>query len=190
MLATPPTKRWHASRWSWKLRSNLETRQVSQHEIPYNGGSFLKARQKQRYIQHICWNDCVYGWNTVCFICSQTGSCNLSCLRQRMEKQVKTYIKALKKSINQERFLIRVAGLEYEVAQKLPQAAPIQENCGPGWERDSGRCGKIGDLLYGALRHIRTMVIVTCNADITCNLSTLVVRCTFNVHFMKTSCTV
>ncbi|KAG8002525.1 signal peptide protein, partial [Nibea albiflora] len=69
-----------------------------------------------------------------------TGHCNLSCLRQRMEKQVKTYIKALKKSINQERFLIRVAGLEYEVAQKLPQAAPIQENCGPGWERDSGRC--------------------------------------------------
>nr|XP_019951508.1 PREDICTED: signal peptide, CUB and EGF-like domain-containing protein 3 [Paralichthys olivaceus] len=69
-----------------------------------------------------------------------TGSCNLSCLRQRMEKQVKTYIKALKKSINQERFLIRVAGLEYEVAQKLPQAAPIQENCGPGWERESGRC--------------------------------------------------
>uniref|UniRef100_A0A4W6DDG5 Signal peptide, CUB and EGF-like domain-containing protein 2 n=1 Tax=Lates calcarifer TaxID=8187 RepID=A0A4W6DDG5_LATCA len=66
--------------------------------------------------------------------------CNLSCLRQRMEKQVKTYIKALKKSINQERFLIRVAGLEYEVAQKLPQAAPVQENCGPGWERDSGRC--------------------------------------------------
>lgn len=62
-----------------------------------------------------------------------------------MEKQVKTYIKALKKSINQERFLIRVAGLEYEVAQKLPQAAPVQENCGPGWERDSGRCGKTGE---------------------------------------------
>lgn len=59
-----------------------------------------------------------------------------------MEKQVKTYIKALKKSINQERFLIRVAGLEYEVAQKLPQATPVQEICGPGWERDSGRCGK------------------------------------------------
>uniref|UniRef100_A0AAQ6A4D7 Signal peptide, CUB and EGF-like domain-containing protein 2 n=1 Tax=Amphiprion ocellaris TaxID=80972 RepID=A0AAQ6A4D7_AMPOC len=75
-----------------------------------------------------------------------TGSCNLSCLRQRMEKQVKTYIKALKKSINQERFLIRVAGLEYEVAQKLPQATPIPENCGPGWERDSGRCGKIREL--------------------------------------------
>uniref|UniRef100_A0AAZ3SDH4 Signal peptide, CUB and EGF-like domain-containing protein 3 n=1 Tax=Oncorhynchus tshawytscha TaxID=74940 RepID=A0AAZ3SDH4_ONCTS len=70
-----------------------------------------------------------------------TGSCNLSCLRQRMEKQVKTYIKALKKSINQERFLIRVAGLEYEVAQKLPQVASAgHENCGPGREKDSGRC--------------------------------------------------
>ena len=59
-----------------------------------------------------------------------------------MEKQVKTYIKALKKSINQERFLIRVAGLEYEVAQKLPQITSGQENCGPGREKDSGRCGK------------------------------------------------
>lgn len=64
------------------------------------------------------------------------------CQRQRIEQQMKSYIKALKKSINQERFLIRVAGLEYEVAQKLPQAAVRQENCGPGREKDSGRCGK------------------------------------------------
>ena len=84
------------------------------------------------------------------------GSCNLSCLRQRMEKQVKTYIKALKKSINQERFLIRVAGLEYEVAQKLPQAAPSQENCGPGWERDSGRCGKTMERDQGSLPTLLT----------------------------------
>lgn len=55
---------------------------------------------------------------------------------------MKSYIKALKKSINQERFLIRVAGLEYEVAQKLSQPAAKQENCGPGREKDSGRCGK------------------------------------------------
>ncbi|KAG7251960.1 hypothetical protein CRUP_016533, partial [Coryphaenoides rupestris] len=62
---------------------------------------------------------------------------------ERMEKQVKTYIKALKKSINQERFLIRVAGLEYEVAQKLPQtASALENNCGPGREKDSGKCGK------------------------------------------------
>uniref|UniRef100_A0A9J8CYH0 Signal peptide, CUB and EGF-like domain-containing protein 3 n=1 Tax=Cyprinus carpio carpio TaxID=630221 RepID=A0A9J8CYH0_CYPCA len=69
-----------------------------------------------------------------------SGNCNIMCQRQRMEQQMKSYIKALKKSINQERFLIRVAGLEYEVAQKLPQAALRQENCGPGREKDSGRC--------------------------------------------------
>ncbi|KAI2649440.1 Signal peptide, CUB and EGF-like domain-containing protein 3 [Labeo rohita] len=69
-----------------------------------------------------------------------TGNCNIMCQRQRIEQQMKSYIKALKKSINQERFLIRVAGLEYEVAQKLPQAAVRQENCGPGREKDSGRC--------------------------------------------------
>ncbi|XP_059384417.1 signal peptide, CUB and EGF-like domain-containing protein 3 isoform X1 [Carassius carassius] len=69
-----------------------------------------------------------------------TGNCNMMCQRQRMEQQMKSYIKALKKSINQDRFLIRVAGLEYEVAQKVPQAGLRQENCGPGREKDSGRC--------------------------------------------------
>uniref|UniRef100_A0A8C1KVI0 Signal peptide, CUB and EGF-like domain-containing protein 2 n=1 Tax=Cyprinus carpio TaxID=7962 RepID=A0A8C1KVI0_CYPCA len=69
-----------------------------------------------------------------------SGNCNMMCQRQRMEQQIKSYIKALKKSINQERFLIRVAGLEYEVAQKVPQAGLRQENCGPGREKDSGRC--------------------------------------------------
>lgn len=85
-----------------------------------------------------------------------------------MEKQVKTYIKALKKSINQERFLIRVAGLEYEVAQKLPQTAPIHENCGPGWERESGRCGKTGELGW------RCFTVLSC--------STRDVKYTLNVH--------
>lgn len=74
------------------------------------------------------------------------------CQRQRMEQQMKSYIKALKKSINQERFLIRVAGLEYEVAQKLSQPAAKQENCGPGREKDSGRCGKWVQKPYGFMR--------------------------------------
>uniref|UniRef100_A0A3Q1D0C1 Signal peptide, CUB and EGF-like domain-containing protein 2 n=1 Tax=Amphiprion ocellaris TaxID=80972 RepID=A0A3Q1D0C1_AMPOC len=111
-----------------------------------------------------------------------TGSCNLSCLRQRMEKQVKTYIKALKKSINQERFLIRVAGLEYEVAQKLPQATPIPENCGPGWERDSGRCGKIRELdqdcLAMMVRCIRFKSQESeCNLNAASNLLDITVEC-------------
>ncbi|KAL6483640.1 hypothetical protein MHYP_G00085120 [Metynnis hypsauchen] len=69
-----------------------------------------------------------------------TGSCDLSCVRKQMEQKMKSSIKALKKSINQERFLIRVAGLEYEVAQKGAHAADKHENCGPGREKDSGRC--------------------------------------------------
>ncbi|TSL61128.1 Signal peptide, CUB and EGF-like domain-containing protein 3 [Bagarius yarrelli] len=69
-----------------------------------------------------------------------TGNCDLNCVRKQMEQKMKSSIKALKKSINQERFLIRVAGLEYEVAQKVTQSADKQEHCGPGRERDSGRC--------------------------------------------------
>uniref|UniRef100_A0A3B4EBT6 Signal peptide, CUB and EGF-like domain-containing protein 3 n=1 Tax=Pygocentrus nattereri TaxID=42514 RepID=A0A3B4EBT6_PYGNA len=69
-----------------------------------------------------------------------TGSCDLSCVRKQMEQKMKSSIKALKKSINQERFLIRVAGLEYEVAQKGAHAAAKHENCGPGREKDSVRC--------------------------------------------------
>uniref|UniRef100_A0AAR2J8X4 Signal peptide, CUB and EGF-like domain-containing protein 3 n=1 Tax=Pygocentrus nattereri TaxID=42514 RepID=A0AAR2J8X4_PYGNA len=60
--------------------------------------------------------------------------------RKQMEQKMKSSIKALKKSINQERFLIRVAGLEYEVAQKGAHAAAKHENCGPGREKDSVRC--------------------------------------------------
>lgn len=74
--------------------------------------------------------------------CAHVGSCDLSCVRRQMEQKMKSSIKALKKSINQERFLIRVAGLEYEVAQKVTQSIDKQEHCGPGREKDSGRCGK------------------------------------------------
>ncbi|KFR10193.1 Signal peptide, CUB and EGF-like domain-containing protein 3, partial [Opisthocomus hoazin] len=56
-----------------------------------------------------------------------TASCNLHCLRQRVEKKLKSAIKALKKSINQERFLLRFAGMEYEVARKLSVAPERQE---------------------------------------------------------------
>lgn len=140
-LATRPTKRWRTSRWSWKPRSNPGTRLVRY--IDFFTFSSKACHWRQMFCVHLtCCLDVEKKKITVWFSCWHVGSCNLSCLRQRMEKQVKTYIKALKKSINQERFLIRVAGLEYEVAQKLPHTAPIPENCGPGWERDSGRCGK------------------------------------------------
>ncbi|XP_063212833.1 signal peptide, CUB and EGF-like domain-containing protein 3 isoform X3 [Chroicocephalus ridibundus] len=69
-----------------------------------------------------------------------TASCNLHCLRQRVEKKLKSAIKALKKSINQERFLLRFAGMEYEVARKLSVAPERQESCGPGQQHLGGKC--------------------------------------------------
>uniref|UniRef100_A0A669QH80 Signal peptide, CUB and EGF-like domain-containing protein 3 n=1 Tax=Phasianus colchicus TaxID=9054 RepID=A0A669QH80_PHACC len=71
-----------------------------------------------------------------------TASCNLHCLRQKVEKKLKSAIKALKKSINQERFLLRFAGMEYEVARKLSVAPERQESCGPGQQRLGTKCGK------------------------------------------------
>uniref|UniRef100_A0A8C9QZL2 Signal peptide, CUB and EGF-like domain-containing protein 2 n=1 Tax=Scleropages formosus TaxID=113540 RepID=A0A8C9QZL2_SCLFO len=69
------------------------------------------------------------------------ANCNLSCQRQRTEQQIKAYIKALKKSINQERFLLRVAGLDYEVAQKRARpTGRAEEICGPGSEMQNGHC--------------------------------------------------
>uniref|UniRef100_A0A8B9JL61 Signal peptide, CUB and EGF-like domain-containing protein 3 n=1 Tax=Astyanax mexicanus TaxID=7994 RepID=A0A8B9JL61_ASTMX len=84
-----------------------------------------------------------------------TGSCDLSCVRRQMEQKMKSSIKVLKKSINQERFLIRVAGLEYEVAQKVSHAADKHENCGPGREKDSGRCVRClpGSYYHGEMEH-------------------------------------
>lgn len=72
------------------------------------------------------------------------ASCNLNCVRQKIEKKLKLAIKALKKSINQERFLIRVSGMEYEVARKLSLSPERQESCGPGQQRLGSKCGKEG----------------------------------------------
>lgn len=72
---------------------------------------------------------------------SSPASCNLNCVRQKVEKKLKSAIKALKKSINQERFLIRFSGMEYEVARKL-STPERQENCGPGQQRLGSKCGK------------------------------------------------
>ncbi|XP_064354328.1 signal peptide, CUB and EGF-like domain-containing protein 3 isoform X8 [Dromaius novaehollandiae] len=69
-----------------------------------------------------------------------TASCNLNCLRQKVEKKLKAALKALKKSINQERFLLRFAGMEYEVARKLGAAPERQESCGPGQQRLAAKC--------------------------------------------------
>lgn len=52
----------------------------------------------------------------------------------------------LRKSINQDRFLLRLAGLDYELAHKPGPAAgervePV-EACRPGQHRSGAKCGK------------------------------------------------
>ncbi|XP_043932505.1 signal peptide, CUB and EGF-like domain-containing protein 3 isoform X2 [Protopterus annectens] len=69
-----------------------------------------------------------------------TASCGLNCLRQGLEKKLKAAIKALKKSINQERFLIRFSGLDYEVIQKLSRPPRRPEPCGIGQQNTAGKC--------------------------------------------------
>lgn len=69
-----------------------------------------------------------------------TGSCNINCLRQKMEKKLKSAIKTLKKSINQQRFHIHFSGTEYEVAKKVAKVPEKQEACNTGQEWIDGRC--------------------------------------------------
>lgn len=52
----------------------------------------------------------------------------------------------LRKSINQDRFLLRLAGLDYELAHKLGpvagERAELVEACRPGQHRAGAKCGK------------------------------------------------
>nr|XP_009932288.1 PREDICTED: signal peptide, CUB and EGF-like domain-containing protein 3 [Opisthocomus hoazin] len=89
-----------------------------------------------------------------------TASCNLHCLRQRVEKKLKSAIKALKKSINQERFLLRFAGMEYEVARKLSVAPERQES----WRTLCFPCG--GGL---STRHEGALSFQDCDTKVQCS---------------------
>uniref|UniRef100_A0A8C4PBF3 Signal peptide, CUB and EGF-like domain-containing protein 2 n=1 Tax=Dromaius novaehollandiae TaxID=8790 RepID=A0A8C4PBF3_DRONO len=90
---------------------------------------------------------------------SPAASCNLNCLRQKVEKKLKAALKALKKSINQERFLLRFAGMEYEVARKLGAAPERQESCGPGQQRLAAKCVSCSQ---GTYYHGQTEQCVPC----------------------------
>ncbi|KAF6116042.1 signal peptide, CUB domain and EGF like domain containing 3 [Phyllostomus discolor] len=75
-----------------------------------------------------------------------TAGCGLPCLRQRMERRLKGSLKMLRKSINQDRFLLRLAGLDYELAHKPGPAAgeraELVEACRPGQHRTGAKCGQ------------------------------------------------
>ncbi|XP_053313836.1 signal peptide, CUB and EGF-like domain-containing protein 3 [Spea bombifrons] len=87
-----------------------------------------------------------------------TASCGLSCLRQKLERKLKSLLKSLKKSIQHERFVIQIAGVEYEVSQKVTSATERRENCIPGQQRIGGKCARCppGTFYHGQMDQCQT----------------------------------
>ncbi|XP_078273025.1 signal peptide, CUB and EGF-like domain-containing protein 1 isoform X3 [Rhinoraja longicauda] len=69
-----------------------------------------------------------------------TDSCNMDCVRKRMEQKLQTAIKTLRKSINKQQFYIQFSGTEYEVAQKPARMHENQAVCSTGQVLQDGKC--------------------------------------------------
>uniref|UniRef100_A0A8D2MDS8 Signal peptide, CUB domain and EGF like domain containing 1 n=1 Tax=Zonotrichia albicollis TaxID=44394 RepID=A0A8D2MDS8_ZONAL len=73
-------------------------------------------------------------------IISHLDTCNIDCVRKRMEQKLQTAIKTLRKSINKQQFYIQFSGTEYEVAQKPAKATEGHEACSTGQVLQDGKC--------------------------------------------------
>lgn len=81
--------------------------------------------------------------NLNCFlILSHLDTCNIDCVRKRMEQNLQTAIKTLRKSINKQQFYVQFSGTEYEVAQKPAKATEGHEACNTGQVLQDEKCGK------------------------------------------------
>ncbi|XP_029438200.1 signal peptide, CUB and EGF-like domain-containing protein 2 isoform X2 [Rhinatrema bivittatum] len=69
-----------------------------------------------------------------------TDSCDLSCARRKTEKRLRKTIRALRKAINREQFQVRLSGLDYQVARRMPKLAEPQDACSTGQIRVDSRC--------------------------------------------------
>ncbi|KAF7237648.1 Signal peptide, CUB and EGF-like domain-containing protein 1 [Varanus komodoensis] len=70
-----------------------------------------------------------------------SDTCNVDCLRKRMEQKLQTTIKTLRKSINKQQFYIQFSGTEYEVAQKAAKVVPEGHDlCSTGQVQQDGKC--------------------------------------------------
>ncbi|XP_064276646.1 signal peptide, CUB and EGF-like domain-containing protein 1 isoform X1 [Passer domesticus] len=69
-----------------------------------------------------------------------SDTCNIDCVRKRMEQKLQTAIKTLRKSINKQQFYIQFSGTEYEVAQKPAKATEGHEACSTGQVLQDGKC--------------------------------------------------
>uniref|UniRef100_A0A670YC96 Signal peptide, CUB and EGF-like domain-containing protein 2 n=1 Tax=Pseudonaja textilis TaxID=8673 RepID=A0A670YC96_PSETE len=71
-----------------------------------------------------------------------SDTCNVDCLRKRMEQKLQTAIKTLRKSINKQQFFIQFSGTEYEIAQKAAKIVSEGHSCSTGQVQQDGKCGQ------------------------------------------------
>uniref|UniRef100_A0A670YLE6 Signal peptide, CUB and EGF-like domain-containing protein 2 n=1 Tax=Pseudonaja textilis TaxID=8673 RepID=A0A670YLE6_PSETE len=69
-----------------------------------------------------------------------SDTCNVDCLRKRMEQKLQTAIKTLRKSINKQQFFIQFSGTEYEIAQKAAKIVSEGHSCSTGQVQQDGKC--------------------------------------------------
>uniref|UniRef100_A0A5F8GYJ5 Signal peptide, CUB domain and EGF like domain containing 2 n=1 Tax=Monodelphis domestica TaxID=13616 RepID=A0A5F8GYJ5_MONDO len=70
-----------------------------------------------------------------------TASCDLSCVLKKTEKKLRKAIRTLRKTVHREQFHLRLSGLDFEVAKKLPRVPEhLTDPCGLGQEHIKGKC--------------------------------------------------
>uniref|UniRef100_UPI00358FD900 signal peptide, CUB and EGF-like domain-containing protein 1 isoform X2 n=1 Tax=Myxine glutinosa TaxID=7769 RepID=UPI00358FD900 len=70
-----------------------------------------------------------------------TASCDDSCARVRTDRRLRKAVRALRKSINKEQFIVRLSGSDYEMKRKAPKRADKwRGGCGAGRISTDGKC--------------------------------------------------
>ncbi|XP_078719814.1 signal peptide, CUB and EGF-like domain-containing protein 2 isoform X3 [Lampetra fluviatilis] len=69
-----------------------------------------------------------------------TASCDVQCVKKKTDKKLRKTIRALKKSINKEQFVVRFSGTDYEVTRKAPKKSERQGPCSAGQVPTDGKC--------------------------------------------------
>uniref|UniRef100_A0A8C4NBD7 Signal peptide, CUB domain and EGF like domain containing 3 n=1 Tax=Eptatretus burgeri TaxID=7764 RepID=A0A8C4NBD7_EPTBU len=70
-----------------------------------------------------------------------TASCDDSCARVRTDRRLRKAVRALRKSINKEQFIVRLSGSDYEMKRKAPKRVDKwRGGCGAGRISTDGKC--------------------------------------------------
>ncbi|XP_058936899.1 signal peptide, CUB and EGF-like domain-containing protein 1 isoform X4 [Kogia breviceps] len=77
-----------------------------------------------------------------------SDTCEAECVRRRVEQSLQAAVKTLRKSVSRQHFSVRVAGTEYEVAQRAAKTTEGQGTCGTGQVLQDGKCAACGPGTY------------------------------------------